>query len=307
MSCNCLSTSAGKGSICIQARQVIAACRRDIKKENFALEFTLDRSVNPNCPLCLSCVHTAAAPAEISDLSVCPLCDRPGFARVRGNVTFNLEAELCADNCPVCGVATVSLPVDLILQVPCNTMLPYMIEAWAAGVVSNATWMCGTCFEVTLCASIVVQVLADTMVSLPGASTCQVNACETYADSVCDDFFSMPLFPTGSVASGSACANGGNSNSSCGCGNNSSCGCGNNSSCGCGSNSSCGCGGNSSCGCGNSSCGCGNNSCGCGHNHGGIQPRSTTSQAICGTCGAHPCRCSSGRIVRRIPFYGSAE
>lgn len=289
MSCNCLSTGSGKGSICIQARQVIDACRRDIKKENFPLEFTLDRPVNPNCPLCLSCVHTAAAPAEISDITVCPLCDRPGYARVKGTVTFNVEAELCADNCPLCGVATVALPVDLILKVPCNTRLPYMIEAWAAAAVSGASWMCGTCFEVTLCASIVVQTLSDTLVSLPGASPCQVNACETYADSVCDEFFSLPLFPTDSVASGSACAN------SC-----------SNSSCGCSSNSSCGCN-SSSCGCGNNSCGCGGSSCGCGHNHGAIQPRSTTSQAICGTCGSHPCRCSSGQIVRRIPFYGSAE
>ena len=59
----------------------------------------------------------------------------------------------------------------------------------------------GNCtFEITICVTIVLKVLAEVDIMVPTYGFCEIPPAEEYAESVCDEFFSLPLFPQSSCA-----------------------------------------------------------------------------------------------------------
>ena len=72
-----------------------------------------------------------------------------------------------------------------------------------------------------------LKVLADVEILVPSYGFCAIPPAEEFADSVCEEFFSLPLFPAAS-----ACNNGHVSAQNIGCTCNSNCRCGQHS-CGC--------------------------------------------------------------------------
>ena len=81
-------------------------------------------------------------------------------------------------------------------------------------------------FRMTVCVTVVLKVLAKVEILIPSYGFCPIPPCEEFADSVCDEFFSLPLFPPATLCDedallgSNACNNNGCCNS---CGNN--CGC----------------------------------------------------------------------------------
>ena len=47
----------------------------------------------------------------------------------------------------------------------------------------------------TVCVTVVLKVLAKVEIMIPSYGFCAIPPCEEFADSVCDEFFSLPLFP----------------------------------------------------------------------------------------------------------------
>ena len=59
----------------------------------------------------------------------------------------------------------------------------------------------GNCtFEITVCVTVVLKVIAEVDILVPTYGFCQVPPCEEFAENVCDEFFSLPLFPQSSCA-----------------------------------------------------------------------------------------------------------
>jgi hypothetical protein len=59
----------------------------------------------------------------------------------------------------------------------------------------------GNCkFEVTICVSVVLKILAEVDLMIPAFGFCEIPPCEEFAENVCDEFFSLPMFPKRSCA-----------------------------------------------------------------------------------------------------------
>ena len=70
--------------------------------------------------------------------------------------------------------------------------------------------------------SIILKVLARVEILIPSYGFCSIPPCEEFADNVCDEFFSLPLFPSLNLCENTASDNTTNTG---GCGCNNSCGC----------------------------------------------------------------------------------
>ena len=55
-------------------------------------------------------------------------------------------------------------------------------------------------FEITVCVTVVLKVLAEVDIMVPTYGFCEIPPSEEFAENVCDEFFSLPLFPQSSCA-----------------------------------------------------------------------------------------------------------
>lgn len=203
-----------------------------------------------NCDACGDTVAPASAPvppitfescrssttqAAIRNLSVERLCDRPCFARIRCTVDVPIDI-LFVDSRGIeyIGKGVVSVDRDVLLSIPDESIVPYNLEAMASAICVSGCFVGNNQFKMTVCVTIVLKVLADVEILVPSYGYCTIPPAEEFADSVCEEFFSLPLFPTASACNtGSVSA----TNLGCTCNQNQRCGC--NNPCGLGSNCHC--------------------------------------------------------------------
>ena len=184
----------------------------------------------PVPPIVFESCRSSTTEAALRNLSVERLCDRPCFARVRATVDVPIDI-LFTDSRGVeyVGKGVVSVNRDVLLSIPDESIVPYCIEAMASAICVSGCYIGNNQFKMTICVTIILKVLADVEILIPSYGFCTIPPAEEFSDSVCEEFFSLPLFPQSSL-----CNEGGvsASNIRCTCGCNS---CGNN---GC-SNSGC--------------------------------------------------------------------
>ena len=203
-----------------------------------------------NCDACGDTVAPASAPvppitfescrssttqAAIRNLSVERLCDRPCFARIRCTVDVPIDI-LFVDSRGIeyIGKGVVSVDRDVLLSIPDESIVPYNLEAMASAICVSGCFVGNNQFKMTVCVTIVLKVLADVEILVPSYGYCTIPPAEEFADSVCEEFFSLPLFPTAS-----ACNTGSVSATNLGCTYNQNQRCGCNDPCGHGSNCRC--------------------------------------------------------------------
>ena len=54
-------------------------------------------------------------------------------------------------------------------------------------------------FNLTVCVTVVLKILAQVEILVPSYGFCPIPPCEEFAENVCDEFFSLPLFPPASL------------------------------------------------------------------------------------------------------------
>ena len=59
----------------------------------------------------------------------------------------------------------------------------------------SGTYVGNNIFCLEICVTVVLKVLAKVEMLVPSYGFCEVPPCEEFASSVCDEFFSLPLFP----------------------------------------------------------------------------------------------------------------
>ena len=196
-----------------------------------------------NCDACGDTVAPASAPvppitfescrssttqAAIRNLSIERLCDRPCFARVRCTVDVPIDILFVDSRCiEYIGKGVVSVDRDVLLSIPDESIVPYTLDAMASAICVSGCFVGNNQFKMTVCVTIILKVLADVEILVPSYGYCAIPPAEEFADSVCEEFFSLPLFPTASACNmgtvstnnvGCTCSNGYRCNS-CGCGN----------------------------------------------------------------------------------------
>ena len=190
----------------------------------------------PVPPITFESCRSSTTEAAIRNLSVERLCDRPCFARVRCTVDVPIDVLFVDSRCvEYIGKGVVSVDRDVLLSIPDESIVPYTQEAMASAICVSGCFVGNNQFKMTVCVTIVLKVLADVEILVPSYGYCAIPPAEEFADSVCEEFFSLPLFPTAS-----ACNHGTVNASNLGCTCNQSCRC-NCTSNGCGHGNSCNC------------------------------------------------------------------
>lgn len=156
----------------------------------------------------------------ISNLTIDRLCDRPQFARVRGQVSIPIDVLFIDQNCQEwMGRASVSVDKDVLMAIPDESIVPFTLESMVSAICVSGKYLGNCQFEITICVTVVLKILAEVELLVPSYGFCAIPPCEEFAENVCDEFFSLPLFPQ------SACATETSVNSTSASAQSSSCGC----------------------------------------------------------------------------------
>ena len=77
---------------------------------------------------------------------------------------------------------------------------PLHLESLVSAICVSGNYIGNCTFEITICVTVVLKVLAEVDIMVPTYGFCQIPPCEEFAENVCDEFFSLPLFPQSSCA-----------------------------------------------------------------------------------------------------------
>lgn len=150
----------------------------------------------PVPPIAFESCRSSSTNGRIRDLSIERLCDRPCFARVRGNVDVPIDILFSDSRCvQYVGQGTVTLPVDVLLSIPDEAIVPYCIEAMVSAICVSGTYRGDNVFRLTVCVTAALKVLAEVEMLVPSYGFCTIPPSEAFAENVCDEFFSLPLYP----------------------------------------------------------------------------------------------------------------
>lgn len=155
-----------------------------------------DGCTQPVMPITFESCRSTTTEGTIRNLSVERLCDRPCFARVKGQVDVPIDILFSdANGREYIGRGVVTVDRDVLLSIPDESIVPYSIEAMVSAICVSGTYVGSNVFELEICVTVVLKVLAQVEILVPSYGFCEIPPCEEFADSVCDEFFSLPLFP----------------------------------------------------------------------------------------------------------------
>ncbi len=154
----------------------------------------------PVPPITFESCRSSTTEAAIRNLSVERLCDRPCFARVRATIDVPIDILFTDSRCvEYIGKGVVSVNRDVLLSIPDESIVPYTLEAMASAICVSGCYIGNNQFKMTVCVTIILKVLADVEILIPSYGFCTIPPAEEFADSVCDEFFSLPLYPQSSL------------------------------------------------------------------------------------------------------------
>ena len=158
-------------------------------------EEAVENAENSPCPLPQPCgqwtfesCRSSTTRGNITNLCIERLCDRPQFARVKCTIDVPIDVLFVDQRCQEwMGQATLSVDRDVLLCIPDDSILPFTLESLASAICVSGNYIGNCTFEITVCVSIVLKVLAEVDIMVPTYGFCQVPPAEEFAESVCDE------------------------------------------------------------------------------------------------------------------------
>ena len=196
--------------VCIRVQRVYDSCLQQEQLDSRNITITSYAQVVNNCaggdttvpptapvpPIQFESCRSSAVDIDVSNLTVERLADRPCFARVRGYIDIPIDILFTDSRCvEYIGKGTVRVNKDVLLSVPDDSIVPYSLEGMASAICVSGSYQGDNVFRLTICVSIILKVLARVEILIPTYGFCSIPPCEEFADNVCDEFFSLPLFP----------------------------------------------------------------------------------------------------------------
>ena len=184
--------------VCINVHRVYDSCISQDPLENIPITITkfCDPCGAPAQPLTFISCKSIATRGKLRDVQIDPIPDRCHFARVRAGV--DVPIEICfedANGCPGCGIGVITVQKDVILCIPEEAVIPYSLESVVSAVCVNGTFTGGATFVCSVCLTVILKVVADVELLVPAYGYCPIPPCEEFASELCDQFFSLPIFP----------------------------------------------------------------------------------------------------------------
>lgn len=238
--------------VCVQVKRVYDSCLQQEQLNNQVVTITSYAQVVTGCqcnacgcqevqdtqpptsapvpPITFESCRSTTTEGTIRNLTVDRLCDRPCFARVRCTVDVPIDILFVDSRCvEYIGKGVVSVNRDVLLSIPDESIVPYTLECMVSAICVSGSYIGNNQFKMTICVTIILKVLANVEILIPSYGFCPIPPAEEFAESVCDEFFSLPLFPPASLCN-EGTVQGTTSGCNCGCGCGCNCGC----SCTCG-------------------------------------------------------------------------
>ena len=184
--------------VCIQVNRVYDSCMQQEQLDNLRIKLL---EIDSCCgdlyePFELVSVRSVSSRGVIRDLCIDRLEERPNCARVRCCVEIPVEVAFIDSMGTECkGDSIISIPKDVILFVPCESVIPFTADAIASAVSVSGTYIGNKTFSTTCCVTVILKIVAEVELLIPSYGFCRIPPCEEFASEVCDEFFSLPLFP----------------------------------------------------------------------------------------------------------------
>ncbi|MDR1262564.1 MAG: hypothetical protein LBK46_03620 [Oscillospiraceae bacterium] len=206
--------------VCIQVKRVYDSCLQQDPLKDVKVKFTQfaavpktvctrggacvavdgDSANQPIAPIVFESCRSSTTQSEITSLTVERLCDRPCFARVRATIEVPIDILFSDAKCnEFIGRAVVTVHKDVLLSIPDESIVPYSIESMGSAICVSGSYIGDNTFQMTVCVTVVLKVLAEVEILVPSYGFCSIPPCEEFAENVCDEFFSLPLFPPASL------------------------------------------------------------------------------------------------------------
>lgn len=171
-------------------------------------EEAVENAENSPCPLpqpfgawTFESCRSSTTKGNISNLSVERMCDRPQFARVKADVDVPIDILFTDQRCQEwLGQAKIVVSKDVLLCIPDDSIIPFTLESLVSAICVSGTYIGNCRFKITICVTVALKVLAEVDIMVPTYGFCEIPPCEEFAETVCDEFFSLPLFPQSSCA-----------------------------------------------------------------------------------------------------------
>jgi hypothetical protein len=182
--------------VCIQVKKVFDACIFQTQLDNLVITLSNFEPANPAFPLTFVSGRSITTHGIIQDLTVTRLEDRPRFARVKAVINIPMEViYVDANNKEGRADAIIGVPIDVILAVPSQSIIPYEIEAVVSVIIPEGVAINDTQMSVTCCVTIILKVTIEVELLVPAYGYCVIPECEEFAESACNAFFELPLYP----------------------------------------------------------------------------------------------------------------
>ena len=182
--------------VCIQAEKIFDACIKQTTIENYSLTLTDFTPANPTYPLTFVSARSTSAQATVTGLTIDRQADK-NCARVQASLTVPMEVAY-VDAAGVEGVATSSVTVteDVLLSVPCPSIMPYGVQGVVSAVAPDATFDATTnTFVASICLTVILKISMPVELLVPSYGYCAIPPAQEYSQEVCSGFFELPLYP----------------------------------------------------------------------------------------------------------------
>lgn len=184
---------------CIQVDKVFDACVKQFTGQDSEITLTDIVPSNLVAPFKFISAASIGLEAKVNNLVVSPLPDNSGCARVTCTVDIPINVVFIdATGKQGVGKAVISVPRDIVMHVPSESVIPYNIVADATIISTSGRYICGDTspvFSITYCATIIMKVIMKVQLLVPSYGYAYLPPCTEYTQDVCDGLFDLPIYP----------------------------------------------------------------------------------------------------------------
>ena len=181
---------------CVQVKKVFDACMQQMQLTGITLNVENLTPATPTYPLTFVSAKSLNSQGQISNLLIEPLPERSGSARVKTDVIVPVSvAYTDANGVEGAATASITVPKDVILNIPSASIMPYTVEAVVSLVSTQGTYTGQNQFTIDACVSIILKIVMEVELLIPAYGYAAIPPCQEYTQEVCAGFFELPMYP----------------------------------------------------------------------------------------------------------------
>ncbi len=182
--------------VCVEVKKVFDACMQQGQLTGLVLNITNLTPSNPTYPLTFVSAKSTTQVGTISNLLIEPLSERPNCARVKADIIVPVSvAYVDANGVEGVATSTITIPKDVILNIPSASIMPYSVESLVSLVSNIGTYTAVNQFTIDACASVILKIVMEVELLIPSYGYTPIPPCQDYNQEICAGFFELPMYP----------------------------------------------------------------------------------------------------------------